>query len=73
MVGDAFCLLDMCTSATLLRMKRITLYMTEQQITALQRLSRETGLKFAELMRRMVDEGIVRMQGRQPRPGHEER
>jgi hypothetical protein len=40
-------------------MKRVTVYLTEQQIVALQELSQETGLKFAELMRRLIDEGLA--------------
>jgi Ribbon-helix-helix domain len=40
-------------------MKRVNVYLTEQQIAALQQLSKQTGLKFAELMRRMIDEGIT--------------
>ena len=39
-------------------MKRISVHLTEQQIAALQQLSKETGLKFAELLRRIIDEGI---------------
>jgi hypothetical protein len=40
-------------------MKRINVYLTEKQIAALQQLSKETGLKFAELVRRLLDEGIA--------------
>jgi hypothetical protein len=39
-------------------MKRVNIYLTEQQIAALQKLARETGLKFAELVRRLLDEGL---------------
>ena len=40
-------------------MKKVNLYMTEQQIAALQQLAKLTGLKFAELVRRLLDEGIA--------------
>jgi Ribbon-helix-helix protein, copG family len=40
-------------------MKRINVYLTDQEIAALQRLSQETGLKVAELVRRLLDEGIA--------------
>jgi len=41
-------------------MKRISVHLTEQQIVTLHRLSHETGLKFAELLRRFIDEGVAR-------------
>jgi len=41
-------------------MKRINVYLTDQEIAALQQLSQDTGLKFAELVRRLIDEGIAR-------------
>jgi hypothetical protein len=39
-------------------MKRINVYLTEQQIAALQQWSHETGLKFAELLRRVIDDAL---------------
>jgi predicted DNA binding CopG/RHH family protein len=39
-------------------MKRISVFLTEQQIAALQALAKETGLKFAELLRRIVDKAL---------------
>jgi hypothetical protein len=41
-------------------MKRISVHLTEKQIVTLHRLSHETGLKFAELLRRFIDEGVAR-------------
>jgi Ribbon-helix-helix protein, copG family len=40
-------------------MKRVNIYLTDQEITALQQLSQATGLKVAELVRRLLDEGIT--------------
>jgi metal-responsive CopG/Arc/MetJ family transcriptional regulator len=37
-------------------MKRISLHLTEKQLAALKRLSAETGLKVADLIRRAIDE-----------------
>jgi predicted DNA binding CopG/RHH family protein len=42
-----------------LPMKRVNIYLTEHEIAALQKLSQATGLKFAELVRRMIDEGVA--------------
>lgn len=39
-------------------MKRITLHMTVKQIESLKKLSKSTGLKLAEIVRRAVDEFI---------------
>ena len=36
-------------------MKRVDLYMTEQQIKALNQISEQTGLSFSELVRRAID------------------
>ncbi len=44
-------------------MKRIDLYLTEQQIAALQELSRKTGLSVAELIRRAIDYWLERKGG----------
>jgi len=49
-------------------MKRVTLYLTDQEIVGLQQASRETGLKFAELMRRLIDEWLA-TRARQRRSG----
>jgi hypothetical protein len=48
-------------------MKRVSLFLSITQITALQQLSRKTGLKFAELVRRMIDEGLA-VRNVPPRP-----
>jgi hypothetical protein len=47
-------------------MKRITVFLTEQQITTLQEMAIATGLKFAELLRRVVDAGLALQKERQP-------
>lgn len=39
-------------------MKRVSMFLTEQQIAALQALAAETGLKIAELVRRLLDQGL---------------
>jgi hypothetical protein len=45
-------------------MKRITLFITEQQIAAIQAMAATSGLKFAEILRRMIDESLARQQER---------
>jgi hypothetical protein len=45
-------------------MKRVSLFLTTSQITALHKLSEATGLKFAELVRRFIDEGLEDRGGR---------
>jgi hypothetical protein len=39
-------------------MKRVALFLTEVQIAALRKVSKRTGLKVAELVRRYIDEGL---------------
>jgi Arc/MetJ-type ribon-helix-helix transcriptional regulator len=39
-------------------MKRINVYLTDQQIAMVEQLVQETGLKFAELIRRLLDEAL---------------
>jgi len=39
-------------------MKRTTVWLSEQQIAQLQKMSKKTGLAMAELVRRFVDEGL---------------
>jgi hypothetical protein len=41
-------------------MKRISVHLTDGEIAALKALALETGLKTAELLRRMIDDGLVR-------------
>jgi 16S rRNA U516 pseudouridylate synthase RsuA-like enzyme len=41
-------------------MKTYTLYLAEAQIRQLKALSKRTGLKVSELMRRFIDEGLRR-------------
>ncbi len=45
-------------------MKRMNFYLTEQQITALQILSKETGLCMSELIRRAIDYWLEQEKGR---------
>jgi hypothetical protein len=46
-------------------MKRISVNLTEQQIAALQHWSQKTGLKFAEILRRIVDAALKERQEQQ--------
>jgi len=39
-------------------MKRVSLFLSEAQIRQLAALSKKTGLKVAELIRRYIDEGL---------------
>lgn len=48
-------------------MKRISVFLTEHQIAALQEMAAQTGLKFAELLRRMIDETLEQFHERQRR------
>jgi Ribbon-helix-helix protein, copG family len=50
-------------------MKRVNIYLTDQEIAALQQLSQETGLKVAELVRRLIDEGIAAREERKHENG----
>jgi predicted DNA binding CopG/RHH family protein len=40
-------------------MKRVSVFLTEQQIAALHALAAQTGLKFAELLRRILDAALA--------------
>jgi predicted DNA binding CopG/RHH family protein len=40
-------------------MKRVSLFLTTSQITALQHRAAATGLKFAELVRRAIDQYLA--------------
>lgn len=44
-------------------MKRIAMYVTEQQRNLLKALSERTGLTMAELVRRAIDEFLERIKG----------
>jgi hypothetical protein len=57
-------LLIVCLSAILIRMKRVSVFLTEQQIAALHALAAQTGLKFAELLRRIIDNALGRQRPR---------
>jgi len=39
-------------------MKRISMFLSESQITNLKKLSKRTGIKASELVRRFIDEGL---------------
>jgi hypothetical protein len=39
-------------------MKRTTIYLTDPQIQKLAKLSKKTGMKLAELIRRFIDAGL---------------
>jgi Ribbon-helix-helix domain len=39
-------------------MKRISTYLSEPQIAALRKLSKHSGIKVSELIRRFIDEGL---------------
>jgi predicted DNA-binding protein len=41
------------------RMKRTCVFLTPQQLAKLARLSKSTGLKAAELIRRFIDAGLA--------------
>jgi hypothetical protein len=41
-------------------MKRTTIWLSDQQVKELARLSKKTGIKQAELIRRFIDAGIVK-------------
>jgi hypothetical protein len=41
-------------------MRRTTVWLTKQQIAELAKLSKRTGIKVAELIRRFIDEGLKR-------------
>jgi hypothetical protein len=41
-------------------MKRVSMFLSESQIAALKRLSKRTGIKVSELVRRFIDEGMKR-------------
>jgi 16S rRNA U516 pseudouridylate synthase RsuA-like enzyme len=41
-------------------MKRISLFLAEAQIKQLKAMSKQTGIKTAELIRRFIDEGLKR-------------
>lgn len=51
----------------LLCMKRISVFLTEQQIAALKDMAAQTGLKFAELVRRLIDKALEEFRERHRR------
>ena len=40
-------------------MKRVSVFLTEQQIAGLQQYAKATGLKFAEVLRRIIDAALA--------------
>ncbi len=45
-------------------MQRFDLYLTELQIKKLKSISKKTGLPIADLIRRMVDDGLGKYEGK---------
>ncbi len=45
-----------------MNMRRTTLFLTEQQKTALEKLANKTGRKLSELMRQAIDEYLMRLE-----------
>jgi hypothetical protein len=43
-------------------MKRISVNLTEKQIATLHQIARESGLKFAEVLRRLLDDALKAQQ-----------
>jgi predicted DNA-binding protein len=41
-------------------MKRTTIWLSDQQVRELAKLSKKTGIKQAELIRRFIDEGLAK-------------
>jgi predicted DNA-binding protein len=39
-------------------MKKVTTFLTDQELAALQALAERTGLKFADVLRRIIDKGL---------------
>ena len=39
-------------------MKRISMFLSESQIAALKKLSKRSGIKVSELVRRFIDQGL---------------
>jgi hypothetical protein len=55
-------LLDMDICSTYIRdMKRISMFLSESQIAKLKKLSKRTGIKVSELVRRFIDEGLKKV------------
>jgi DNA-binding MarR family transcriptional regulator len=50
----------MAFGRTLAYMKRTTIWLTEQQLKRLADRSKKTGIKVAELIRRLIDDGLVK-------------
>jgi hypothetical protein len=51
---------DIC-STYIHGMKRISMFLSESQIAKLKKLSKRTGIKMSELVRRFIDEGLKRV------------
>lgn len=41
-------------------MKRVSMFLSDSQITVLKKLAKRTGIKMSELVRRFIDEGLKR-------------
>jgi hypothetical protein len=42
-------------------MKRVSMFLSEVQIAALKKLSKRTGIKASELIRRFIDKGLKKV------------
>jgi predicted DNA binding CopG/RHH family protein len=42
-------------------MKRISMFLSDSQITKLKKLAKQTGIKMSELVRRFIDEGLKKV------------
>jgi hypothetical protein len=56
--GGTLRLANVWRYAILLPMKRTTVWLTEVQLKKLAKLTKQTGIKVAELIRRFIDEGL---------------
>lgn len=55
----AFILQTFAVSARVLRVKRTTIYLTDHQVASIQAIVEATGLKFAEVLRRLLDRALA--------------
>ena len=54
--------LDTCVCLVYIRsMKRVSMFLSEVQIAALKKLSKRTGIKASELIRRFIDKGLKKV------------
>ncbi len=51
-------------------MKRLSFFLTEQQIQEVRELATRIGVKFAEMLRRVIDKGVREKKKEQQRAHH---